>query len=101
MTTERRMPVSDQLLSFRIQPESIEPSLSKHIEEYLQHVDQLLEQEHYDWQNLMAPLAELDVKFHRFWSPILAMHSYSWLCPQNLCRKKIPESHRSFTTMLQ
>ncbi len=69
------MPVSDQLLSFRIQPESIEPSLSKHIEEYLQHVDQLLEQEHYDWQNLMAPLAELDVKFHRFWSPISHLNS--------------------------
>ena len=64
------MQATDQLLSFQIKPESIEPTLSQKIQDYRQAVDSLLEQPQFNWQNLMAPLAELDVHFHHFWSPI-------------------------------
>ena len=55
----------------KVDPSKVLSSLQAHLEKNLKTVEKLLNQHHtYTWDNLMAPLENMEDELHRFWSPI-------------------------------
>lgn len=48
----------------------IPENLDKQLKKNRKAIAQLLQQKHYDWDNLLYPLESLDDELHHFWSPI-------------------------------
>jgi len=58
-----------------IHPEDIEPAVKQIIAQNRLLIAQHLNQEKFTWDNLMAPLEEIDDKLSQVWSPITHMHA--------------------------
>ncbi|MGJ8679232.1 oligopeptidase A [Paraglaciecola sp.] len=58
-----------------IKPEHIQPAIEESIEACKNNIIQLLKQESYSWDNLIAPIEEVDDQLSRKWSPISHMNS--------------------------
>ncbi len=58
-----------------IKPEHIQPAISDAREACKQKINQLLTQNTFSWDNLIAPLEEIDDQLSRKWSPISHMNS--------------------------
>ena len=59
-----------------IRPEHVEPAIDILLEENRRQVEQLLsENDHYTWDNLVAPLESLDDRLNRAWSPVSHMNA--------------------------
>lgn len=57
-----------------IQPEHIQATLTEILNENRQKLAALLQQPTFTWDNLMVPLAEMDNKLGKMWSPISHLH---------------------------
>ncbi|MEX2523759.1 MAG: oligopeptidase A [Gammaproteobacteria bacterium] len=56
--------------------DNIEPQLNRLLDENRKTLAALLdENDHYTWDNLIAPLEEMDERLNRFWSPVSHLHS--------------------------
>lgn len=58
-----------------IKPEHIQPAIKQAIEACKTKINELLEQDNYSWDNLIAPIEEVDDQLSRKWSPISHMNS--------------------------
>lgn len=58
-----------------ISPDQIQPAVEQVIEKCKSGIASLLEQDHYTWDNFIAPLEETDDAFSRMWSPVSHMNS--------------------------
>ncbi len=58
-----------------ISPEQIRPALEQGIAQCKTTIDQVLQQDSYSWENLVAPLEEVDDQLSRLWSPVSHMNS--------------------------
>lgn len=58
-----------------IQPDQIEPELKHIIAQNRVQLSELLAQPHFTWNNLLAPLEEMDDKLNQLWAPISHLHS--------------------------
>ena len=59
-----------------IKPEHVEPAIDQLLSEARKHVETLLaENTEYSWENLIAPLEEMDDRISRAWSPVGHMNS--------------------------
>jgi oligopeptidase A len=58
-----------------ITPEQIQPAIEQSVSQCKQHIESLLQQDSYTWQNLVAPLEEMDDELGRMWSPVSHMNS--------------------------
>jgi oligopeptidase A len=59
----------------QIKAEHILPALEQGIAHCKDTIEQVLKQEHYTWDNFIAPLDEADDKLTRLWSPVSHTHS--------------------------
>ena len=61
----------------KIKPENVEAELTSCLTQSRQEIDSLLNQpsQHYTWDNLLAPLEDLDNHLHKLWSPIAHCHA--------------------------
>ena len=59
----------------QIKAEHILPALEQGIAHCKDTIEQVLAQDHYTWDNFIAPLDEADDKLTRLWSPVSHMHS--------------------------
>src|SRR5690625_1128082 len=88
--TERLPPFS------LIEPEHVEPAISALIDENRQTLEQLLSRnEHYSWDNLIAPLEAASDRLANAWSPISHMNavvnSDELRAAYNACLPKLSE----------
>jgi oligopeptidase A len=58
-----------------IKPEHIQPAVDEAIEACKSEINLLLDQTTYSWDNLIAPLEEIDDQLSRKWSPVSHMNS--------------------------
>lgn len=58
----------------KIDPASLVDELKSRVVANRKKIDQLLSQEHYTWDNLMAPLEDMGDELAKFWSPISHLH---------------------------
>lgn len=58
-----------------IKPEHIQPAITDAIDACKNRITELLKQESYSWDNLIAPLEEIDDELSRKWSPVSHMNS--------------------------
>lgn len=58
-----------------ITPEQIQPAIEQAIEACKAEITRLLEQPGYTWDNLVAPIDEVDDELSRMWSPVSHMNS--------------------------
>ncbi len=58
-----------------IKPEHIQPAISESITACKNKITELLKQPSYSWDNLIAPLEEIDDQLSRQWSPVSHMNS--------------------------
>lgn len=66
---------NQQLPNFsQIQPEQIEPTLQKLLNNNRQRLHTLLTQPTFTWDNLMQPLEDMNDELHKTWSPISHLH---------------------------
>lgn len=63
------------LYSFDIQIDQVESTLDNLLCRYKTTVNQLLQQNEFNWETLVTPLAELDREFNRFWMPVSHLNS--------------------------
>jgi oligopeptidase A len=60
----------------QIRPEHIEPAMDEILDSNRKQIESLLDAtDHYTWDNLIAPLEELDDRLSRTWSPVSHMNS--------------------------
>ena len=60
----------------RIEASHVEPAISQLIERNKQRIDELLASlDHYTWDNLLAPIEELEDELARAWSPVSHLNS--------------------------
>lgn len=58
-----------------IKPEDIQTSVEQAIDHCKDKIEQLLQQQDFTWDNLVAPLSEADDALSRLWSPVSHMNS--------------------------
>jgi oligopeptidase A len=58
-----------------ISPEQIRPALEQGVAHCKTTIEQVLQQDNYSWENLVAPLEEVDDQLSRLWSPVSHMNS--------------------------
>ena len=58
-----------------IRPEHIQPALEQGITKCKTTIERVLQQDSYSWDNLVAPLEEVDDELSRLWSPVSHMNS--------------------------
>lgn len=58
-----------------ISPEQIKPAVEQGITKCKTSIEHLLQQDRYSWDNLVAPLEEMDDELSRIWSPVSHMNS--------------------------
>jgi len=91
-------PREDLPVFSRIRPEAIESELEALIEDNRRSLQRLLaENEEYTWDNLIAPLEELEDRLARFWSPVQHLHavadSEALRRAYNACLPRLTEYH--------
>ena len=59
----------------QIKPEHVVPAVKQAIEHCREVIEQVVNQEHYTWDNLIQPIDEADDKFSRVWSPVSHLNS--------------------------
>ena len=59
----------------QIEPQNIVASVEQAIQRCKETIEQVLKQEQYDWENLIAPIDQVDDQLSRLWSPISHMNS--------------------------
>lgn len=59
----------------QIKPELIEPAVREVIQQNRKHLDSLLSQKSYSWENLIQPLEEDHDRLSKIWAPISHLHS--------------------------
>ena len=59
----------------QIKPEHVVPAVKQAIEHCRDVIEQVVNQEHYTWDNLIQPIDEADDKFSRVWSPVSHLNS--------------------------
>lgn len=59
----------------QIKPEHVVPAVKQAIEHCREVIEQVVNQEHYTWDNLIQPIDEADDKFSRIWSPVSHLNS--------------------------
>lgn len=59
----------------QIKPEHVVPAVKQAIEHCRELIEQVVNQEHYTWDNLIQPIDEADDKFSRVWSPVSHLNS--------------------------
>lgn len=59
----------------QIKPEHVVPAVKQTIEHCREVIEQVVNQEHYTWDNLIQPIDEADDKFSRVWSPVSHLNS--------------------------
>lgn len=59
----------------QIKPEHVVPAVKQAIEHCREVIEQVVNQEHYRWDNLIQPIDEADDKFSRVWSPVSHLNS--------------------------
>lgn len=74
--------MSNPLLEFKglppfsqIRPEHVHPAVEQAIADYRKTVDEVLAQDHYDWDNFIEPLTEVGDRLSRIWSPVSHLNS--------------------------
>ncbi len=78
----------------KIKPEHIKPAVEQAIAEGKQAIDKVVAlAEHYNWQNLVAYLDEVDDKLERIWSPVSHLNAV-------LSSDELREAHDSCLAML-
>lgn len=88
---------TDRLPPFaEIKPEHVEPAIDALIEEYRRTLQELLDKnEHYTWDNLIAPLEAVSDRLSKAWSPVGHMNSVvntdSLRAAYNACLPKLSE----------
>lgn len=55
--------------------ESYVEDLDKLLKDHLEEINVLLQAKHYDWDNLMRPLEDMEDVLERFWSPLSHQHA--------------------------
>ncbi|MEY8206151.1 MAG: oligopeptidase A [Bermanella sp.] len=82
------LPVFDE-----VSIEQIEPAITQHLQDNLQAIEKLSTQQHPSWQNLIAPLEELDDTLSKAWSPVghlnSVMNSDELRAAYNACLPKL------------
>jgi len=58
-----------------IKPDNIQASVEQAIQDCKHKIEELLEQANFSWDNLVAPLSEVDDALSRLWSPVSHMNS--------------------------
>ena len=62
---------SDELPHFNeIQPGHVKPAIQQLIAENRERLNELLEQEQFDWDNLVEPIEEMENRLNKAWSPV-------------------------------
>ncbi len=88
---------TDRLPPFaEIRPEHVEPAIDALIEEYRRTLQELLDKnEHYTWDNLIAPLEAVSDRLSKAWSPVGHMNSVvntdALRAAYNACLPKLSE----------
>ncbi|MDD5579184.1 MAG: oligopeptidase A [Methylobacter sp.] len=87
---------SELPLFSQIKPEHIEPAIDQLLKEARSVVNQHLEAtHHYNWQNLIDPLEDVEDKLNKAWSPVSHMNSVvnsdEWRDAYNACLPKLSE----------
>lgn len=59
----------------QIKPEHVVPAVKQAIEHCREVIEQVVNLEHYTWDNLIQPIDEADDKFSRVWSPVSHLNS--------------------------
>jgi oligopeptidase A len=59
----------------QIKPEHVKPAITQAIEDCKNTVEELLAQQSYSWDSLIAPLEEVDDRLGKMWSPVSHMNS--------------------------
>lgn len=59
----------------QINPEHIQPAVEKLIQDCRDTIEQVLNQPHFTWENLILPLTEVSDRLNRAWSPISHLNS--------------------------
>ena len=60
----------------RIEPEHVDPAIRQLIERNKQRIDELLDStDHYNWDNLLQPIEELEDELSHAWSPVSHLNS--------------------------
>ena len=59
----------------QIKPEHIQPAILQAIDNCKAKISELLKQTTYSWENLVAPIEEVDDELSRMWSPVSHMNS--------------------------
>lgn len=59
----------------QIKPEHVVPAVKQAIEHCREVIEQVVNQEHYTWDNLIQPIDEADDKFSHVWSPVSHLNS--------------------------
>ena len=78
MTQQHSNPLQDLsgLPKFtQIKPEHIQPTIIQAIEECKNTIESVLKQNEFSWDNLIAPIEEVDDKLSKLWSPVSHMNS--------------------------
>jgi oligopeptidase A len=78
MTQQSKNPLQDLsgLPKFsQIKPEHIQPAILEAIEQCKAKINELLSQSNFTWDNLIAPIEEVDDSLSRMWSPVSHMNS--------------------------
>ena len=77
MNTPEKIRVCEDLPAFsRLSPETIEAELDVLLADNRRGLQELLAQNsEYTWDNLIAPLEEMDDRLNRFWSPVQHLHA--------------------------
>ncbi|MDX1901283.1 MAG: M3 family metallopeptidase [Gammaproteobacteria bacterium] len=83
-----------------IKPESFETRLSDLLSAQERSLNQLLEQKHFTWENLMQPLAMMSMELHNLWSPFSHLHavkeSDALRAAYNVCLAKLTQHQIEF-----
>ncbi|MFD1805896.1 oligopeptidase A [Pasteurella oralis] len=59
----------------QIKPEHIQPAVEKLIQNCRESIEQLVQQQHFTWDNFILPLTEISDLFSKAWSPISHLNS--------------------------
>ncbi|MDH5425357.1 MAG: M3 family metallopeptidase [Gammaproteobacteria bacterium] len=89
---------TDSLPAFRqIKAENIVPAIDQLLAENKKHLDDLLKQQTYSWENLVLPLQKMDSRLSRVWSPVRHLNSVmnndAWRKQHDKCLSRLSSYH--------